>query len=33
MHGGVPSPATLIATAHRVARIALAAPINASHPH
>ena len=33
MHGGLPSPATLIATAQRVARIALAAPSHARHPH
>jgi hypothetical protein len=33
MHGGQPSPATLIATAQRVAQIALAAPSHASHPH
>ena len=33
MHGGLPSPVTLIATAQRVARIALAAPSHASHPH
>jgi putative copper resistance protein D len=33
MNGGVPSPATLVATAQRVARIALAAPSHASHSH
>jgi putative copper export protein/mono/diheme cytochrome c family protein len=33
MHGGLPSPATLVATAQRVARIALAAPSHAGHPH
>ena len=33
MNGGVPSPATLVATAQRVARIALAAPSHARHPH
>ena len=33
MHGGLPSPATLIATAQRVAWIALAAPSHARHPH